>query len=91
MNSSHSILLFSTSTNTKNTVLAIPLSKTWLMQGGQHENKTTHNANKKANGIELFPEAVMIAEDTNGPMNADVFPICTIAVFRTIRNEIQGA
>ena len=25
----------------------------------------------------LFPpEAVMIADDTNGPINADVFPIC---------------
>ena len=35
----------------------------------------TYKPNRKANGMLLsFPDAVMIADDTNGPINADVFP-----------------
>jgi hypothetical protein len=36
----------------------------------------TYNPKRKAKGmLSLFPEAVIIAEDTKGPMKADVFPI----------------
>lgn len=36
----------------------------------------TYSANRKAKGMEsLLPDAVMIADETNGPMKADVFPI----------------
>ena len=35
----------------------------------------TYKPNRNANGmLLLFPDAVMIADDTSGPMNADVFP-----------------
>ena len=37
--------------------------------------KMTHSPNKNANGmLLLFPDAVMIADDTKGPMNAEVLP-----------------
>ena len=43
--------------------------------------KGTYNANKNANGmLSLFPEAVMIAEETRGPMNADVLPTYSFSV-----------
>ena len=45
--------------------------------------KGTYNANKNANGmLSLFPEAVMIAEETRGPINADVLPTYSIPVRR---------
>lgn len=28
----------------------------------------------------LLPDAVMIADDTNGPINADVFPTCVCRI-----------
>jgi hypothetical protein len=40
--------------------------------------EATYSPNRNANGMLLFPpESVMIADDTNGPINADVLPICT--------------
>ena len=37
--------------------------------------ETILKANRKANGILLFPLASIIAEEMNGPINEDVFPI----------------
>jgi hypothetical protein len=33
------------------------------------------NANRNANGMLLFPLASIIADDTKGPTNEDVFPM----------------
>lgn len=38
------------------------------------EQKCTNSANRNAKGMLLFEESSMIAEETNGPMKADVFP-----------------
>jgi hypothetical protein len=35
----------------------------------------------------LFPDAVMMADDTNGPMNADVFPTYMFKVRPSYRNQ----
>lgn len=46
--------------------------------GEEKKPMVTYKANKNANGmLLLFPEAVMMASETKGPMNADVFPICS--------------
>lgn len=38
---------------------------------------TTYTANRNANGmLLLLPESAIIAEVTNGPMNAEVLPTC---------------
>jgi hypothetical protein len=38
----------------------------------------TYRAKRNAKGIEsLLPDAVIMAEETKGPMKADVFPICS--------------
>jgi len=39
--------------------------------------ETTPSARRNANGVLLFPwEASMMADETNGPMNAEVLPTC---------------
>jgi hypothetical protein len=46
--------------------------------------------NKNEKGMLLFPSAAsMIAEDTNGPMNADVFPTFSKAVQDVTTNHPQ--
>ena len=40
-----------------------------------HQIKDAHSPNKNANGmLSLFPEAEIIASETNGPITADVLP-----------------
>ena len=40
-----------------------------------HQIKDAHSPNRNANGmLSLFPEAEIIASETNGPITADVFP-----------------
>ena len=40
-----------------------------------HQIKDAHSPNRNANGmLSLFPEAEMIASETNGPITADVLP-----------------
>lgn len=49
----------------------------WHWIGMRNEERDTYMPNKNAKGILLLlPDAVMIAELTKGPMNADVFPTC---------------
>jgi hypothetical protein len=39
------------------------------------QTKNTHSPNRNANGmLSLFPEAEIIASETNGPITADVLP-----------------
>lgn len=79
INSSHSTLLFLTSTMYKNIVLKVPLFKLWVKLWSR-ENKT-YKPKRKAKGmLLLLPDAVMIADDTNGPINADVFPTCVCRI-----------
>jgi len=40
-----------------------------------HRIKDAHSPNRNANGmLSLFPEAEIIASETNGPITADVLP-----------------
>jgi hypothetical protein len=40
-----------------------------------HQIKDAHSPNRNANGmLSLFPEAEIIASETNGPITADVLP-----------------
>jgi len=40
-----------------------------------HQIKDAHSPNRNANGMfSLFPEAEIIASETNGPITADVLP-----------------
>jgi hypothetical protein len=52
-------------------------SEVWQATRITRVRALTYRAKRKAKGMLLFPpEALMIAEETNGPMNAEVLPIC---------------
>lgn len=69
-NSLFSKFLFSRSRYSKHsTLLFLGLTHAIMPQ------ETILKANRNANGMLLFPLASMIAEEMNGPINEDVFPI----------------
>ena len=52
-------------------------------RGADLKSMGAHRPNKNANGmLSLFPEADIIASETNGPMNAEVLPIYRISLQR---------
>ena len=62
----------------KKKVLKSPLNKQIVLEprGGRAEVEGSHRPNRNVNGmLSLFPEADIIASETNGPMNAEVLPI----------------
>lgn len=89
-NSSHSILLFLRSTNHRNPVLSVPLGErngysvsiAFSQEDKKYsEKRKTYSPKRNAKGmLSLFPEAVMIAEETRGPMNAEVLPTYFLSI-----------
>lgn len=80
-----------TSTRYRNIVLNVPLMRSEVSIKMKASIGVTYSPNRNAKGMLLFPsEAVIMADETKGPMNADVLPTYHMTMDPEFRRTKRG-